>query len=522
MQQPSGALSTKLSHTSVVARVAAIAVVIATIVCGQQVSSVSSAAAAPALELGVVTDLTWGISAADVDRTVSAVSGAGARWVRMNLNWAGGEPESRGVLNEGYLLQVDVAVRKAQAAGIQVVMPISDGVPYWASGDPAKYVDGSGKHYNQYWKPSSMTDYASFVGRMVTRYAALGVHTFEVWNEPNLARFWPSGPNAAEYAAMLAATAPVIRARDAGATILSGGLSKNDYPYLERLYAAGAGAHFDAVAVHPYVGSSDPTWCWNQGSTTRKAIDAFCSLEEIRNVMVANGHSAKSVWLTEFGWTTTTAPYGVNQTQQADFLGKAVDKIQTSYPWIRAALWYSMRNNHWEADAPESFEANFGLLRTDFTPKPAYDTFRAKAQALTPASTTSTTSAPPSTTTTAPPATTTTVKPTTTTTVKPTTTTTVKPTTTTTASSALTLSGVRASTVGTSYAVIRWTTNLSSSTVVDYGTTSLTWSKTGAAGTSHSVRLSGLARRTRYVYRVRSVDGAGRTVTSPTYSFTTS
>ena len=39
-------------------------------------------------EKGVVPDLTWGTSSADQDRTAAAISDVGARWVRLNANWA--------------------------------------------------------------------------------------------------------------------------------------------------------------------------------------------------------------------------------------------------------------------------------------------------------------------------------------------------------------------------------------------------------------------------------------------------
>jgi len=362
-------------------------------------------AAAPDPAVGVVGDITWGTSPADIDRTVSSMTAAGVQWVRANMSWSGGEPDAKGVANEGWLTQVDYAVSRARAAGIQVLMPIADGVPYWASADPAKYVDASGKHWNKYWRPTAPADYADFVRTIVGRYQALGVHAYEVWNEPNTAVFWPSGPSAPEYAALLAAAYPAIKSADPTATVVLGGLSKNDYDFLAQLYVAGARSSFDAVAVHPYTGNVDPTWCWNQAGRTKLAKDAFCGIEEVHNTMVANGDSAKPMWLTEFGWSTTTGAYGVSEATQADFLTKALDKVRASYPWVETAFWYNFRNTFWLGDAPADYEANLGLLRVDFSAKPAYGALR---------SWTGTAVAPTTTTTVAP--TTTTVAPTTTTT----------------------------------------------------------------------------------------------------------
>lgn len=345
-------------------------ILLATALCLVSPAKVQAATSGP--DVGTVPDLTWGISRRDIDRTVSTMAKAGIRWVRLNVSWAGGEPDAKGALNAGYLADVDYAVNRARAAGIQVLMPISDGVPYWASADPGKYQDADGRHWNVYWRPSSFGDYAVFVRSVVARYAVMGVHTYELWNEPNISRFWPSGPSPIEFKALLAAAYPVVKAADPQATVLMGGLSKNDYGYLQQLYAAGARPYFDAVAVHPYAGSADPTWCWNQAGTTMLAVDAFCAIEEMRRTMEANGDSAKSMWLTEFGWSTTSGAYGVSEATQADYLTKAFTRLD-DYPYVQAAFWYSYRDT-W--NAPGDYDANLGLLRTNFSTKPAYNALR--------------------------------------------------------------------------------------------------------------------------------------------------
>lgn len=129
----------------------------------------------------------------------------------------------------------------------------------------------------------------------------MGVRTYEVWNEPNHVRFWPSGPNASEYTALLAAAHAAIKQADGGATVLLGGLSKSDYDFLAEVYAAGGRPYFDAVALHPYTGSADPRWCWTEPGSTRLAKDSFCAIEEARRTMEANGDSSKAIWATEFG-----------------------------------------------------------------------------------------------------------------------------------------------------------------------------------------------------------------------------
>lgn len=338
-------------------------------------------APAAALETGVVADLTWAAPRAEVDRTVALLREARVRWVRLNVNWRSVEPDAKGVRSSWALDMVDHAVRAATDAGIGVIMPIADGVPYWASGDPAKRLgSGGAKVWNPLWRPARDEDYADFVEYVARRYRPMGVRHFEIWNEPNQPRFWPSGVDAADYARLLAAAAPRVRVAAPDARVLLGGLAKSDYVYLEALYAAGAADDFDIMAVHPYTGSASPTHCWTSASTGRRSKDALCGLEEVRATMVAHGDGSKPVWLTELGWSTTTAAYGVTEAQQAAYLTAAWARL-AAWPWVEVALWYGFRNVFWLQDDPGAWEANLGLLRTDFTPKPAYAAFLAITRA---------------------------------------------------------------------------------------------------------------------------------------------
>ncbi|MBU5638984.1 hypothetical protein KOM00_19880 [Geomonas sp. Red69] len=78
-------------------------------------------------------------------------------------------------------------------------------------------------------------------------------------------------------------------------------------------------------------------------------------------------------------------------------------------------------------------------------------------------------------------------------------------------------------TIGTTTAKIQWSTNLPSTSVIRYGTSSGSLTKSlssTALVTSHVVSLSSLARKTTYYFKVSSTAGSS-TVTSPTYYFKT-
>jgi hypothetical protein len=86
------------------------------------------------------------------------------------------------------------------------------------------------------------------------------------------------------------------------------------------------------------------------------------------------------------------------------------------------------------------------------------------------------------------------------------------------------ISGVSATSIGTTTATIVWTTNEAADSQVEYGTTTAYGSSTPlntTRVTNHSVVLSGLSRRTLYHYRVKSRDAAGNLAISADAVFTT-
>jgi Putative Ig domain len=86
------------------------------------------------------------------------------------------------------------------------------------------------------------------------------------------------------------------------------------------------------------------------------------------------------------------------------------------------------------------------------------------------------------------------------------------------------ISNIQASAVTSSSANISWTTDVTSDSQVDYGTTSaygLSSSLNSTAVTAHNVALSGLAASTVYHYRVKSRNGQGLLTVSADNTFTT-
>jgi hypothetical protein len=133
------------------------------------------------------------------------------------------------------------------------------------------------------------------------------------------------------------------------------------------MYRAGAKGSFDVLALHPYSTKSLSTW--------------IGSIRQARRTQLANGDQ-RPIWLTEFGFNTSADPNawqrGVTEAQQGQLLTDSY-RLLEGEPYVQVAFYYSLRNNWWSHDDPRSMEACFGLLRTDFSAKPAFAAFRSYA-----------------------------------------------------------------------------------------------------------------------------------------------
>jgi hypothetical protein len=231
---------------------------------------------------------------------------------------------------------------------------------------------------------------------MANRYKGK-VAAYEIWNEENGSRFWPSGPNAAAYTQLLKASYPAIKAADPSALVVFGGLVNADYHYVEQAYAAGAKGYFDVMAVHPYTCwnpnfyyyvDSNENWVGDSSYTPkageRETMYAYTGYREVHKSMVAAGDN-KPIWFTEMGWSTasTGGSCVVDEQTQANYLTQAY-KIAEQDPYVQVALWYNFREDFFST-GPSYFDGGFGLMHKDFTPKPAYYAFRDYATGTSPA-----------------------------------------------------------------------------------------------------------------------------------------
>jgi hypothetical protein len=317
-----------------------------------------AAATATAAEPGVV----LGGSQFDDARSLDAIHRSGVGWIRVYAYRNELEPRP-GVLNARLVDSYAQSVRRHLWEGVRTEIVLV-GTPAWESGssDPLAAPD-----------PAGFARFAQQFARAVPDVGA-----WEIWQEADAEKWWPAGPNPAAYTALLQATYPALHAVS-DAPVILGGLTGNDYAFLEQLYAAGAKGAFDAVSVHTDTacGIASP-YDYYRAPDGRVSQYAFLGYQEVLKSMAAAGDGDKKLWMTEMGWSSSGAacdqgvwagqkPGGVSEDTQAQFLRQAWHCVAAD-PRVAGVFWFNLV----DLGADDAPDHRFGLLRHDGSEKPAF------------------------------------------------------------------------------------------------------------------------------------------------------
>lgn len=297
---------------------------------------------------------------------LAKLAGAGFGWVRQRVDWRLLEP-----LPGRYLwAQMDQIVAGVAETGLEIVA-VLDGSPVWA-----RAAQDRPPTNNPFAPPANSADFARFAAAFATRYGE-EIRFYQLWNEPNIAPHW--GNRLVEpvaYARLLAAVSPAIRAADKDAVILLAALAPtadrghtaiDEAYYLQRLYAAGAAPHFDAVAAQPYgfgLAPDDPR--------SRRAVLNFRRVGWLRRVMVAEGDDAKPLWAVSYGWNRQPNDQWrtVTEAQQSRYVAQAA-ALARGWPWL-AGLGWAIDRPPAPGDDPGW---GFALYTPQGQPHPLWETF---------------------------------------------------------------------------------------------------------------------------------------------------
>ncbi len=329
------------------------------LVCAAALLSLSSPPTASAAETGISVQGSAATSIADANAL-------GVTWVRRFVRWDVTEPQRSGSYDGGQIGELDDFIYLAQAAKKKIALTVI-GAPRWANGSSDFLTP-----------PSDPASYASFIGRLATRYKGR-VQSWEIWNEPDEAEFWHgTTPSPANYAPLLKASYAAIKTADPATQVVAGPLTGNNYQFLEGLYSEGARGHFDAVGVHTDTacGINSPSSFYREDG--RVGRFTFLGFREVHAVMAANGDGDKPITMSEMGWSTTTLTCergkwaglkdaGVSEAKQADYLAEAYHCL-AGYPYMKSAIWFSTR----DGGAAESELNRYGLIRWNGTKRASW------------------------------------------------------------------------------------------------------------------------------------------------------
>ncbi|MBJ7328871.1 MAG: hypothetical protein JHC95_03175 [Solirubrobacteraceae bacterium] len=306
----------------------------------------------------------------DLGREVGLMRSCGVESLRIVIYWeelqpyatAADIPPGKGgdfVEVEGVptaFAETDRVVAAAAGAGL-IVMPVVLRAPAWDREAPA----------NQASPPKGDAAYARFLRTLVGRYGPKGslwaqrpdlsprpIRTWQVWNEPNIDRYWSSPrPFGPRYARLLKAANTALHQADPGAEVVMSGFANDSWRAMAAAYRAGVRGHFDRAAVHPFSGRLE---------------NVLKILRLNRDVLRRNGDGKVPIVVSELTWpsakgkTKNTVGFETTEQGQATRLRRAYDALlkQRKSLGLQRVMWYTWLSS--DRDSPNSFSWS-GLRR---------------------------------------------------------------------------------------------------------------------------------------------------------------
>jgi len=359
------------------ADITSVAVRLALALCVLAFVPAAAGAAVPEGFVGLYADDSFYGSAAYRAETMRAQAALGVETVRQPFEWWRVEKRP----GRFDWAEYDAYVAEAARQGLNV-LPVLMGPPEFHSGRPPT------SRSRAMFPPKSNAAYARWVSIAVRRYGHGGIFwqnrpevperpitSWQVWNEPNIPNFWRSGPDPAEYAALLREASAAIREADPRAEVVAAGLPDSHLgirlsEFVDGMYAAGARGAFDTLAIHPYAGA---------------VAELLAIVENTRGLMDRNGDRDAELWITEFGWTTGGArsKFTVTEMGQANRVATTFSALAAMRRALRlrGVVYFKWRDAPPYPDS-DPWPLHAGLLEDDGVPKIAFWTFLRSVAAL--------------------------------------------------------------------------------------------------------------------------------------------
>ena len=299
----------------------------------------------------------------------------GVRSDRFLLIWSSVEP-SQGSFNWA---PTDLLVGDFAAHGIRAI-PSVWGSPTWATGSQSTPpVGGASEQAWRNFLQAAVARYGPGGSYWTTNYRRrygpdakpLPIQSWQVWNEPNLKKYFAPAPSPTKYARLLQVSHDAIKSKDPNARIVLAGMpgygEVDAWDYLDRLYAVpGITSRFDAVSLHPYAPNLD---------------QLRLEIQRVREVMKKHSDGATPLWISEIGWGSAPPDrFGLNKGikgQEKMLAGAFKLIVSNRTAWnVQRLFWFDWRDPSTAEQTKCSFCASAGLLKFNRDPKPAYYAFK--------------------------------------------------------------------------------------------------------------------------------------------------
>jgi O-antigen/teichoic acid export membrane protein len=307
-------------------------------------------------------------SYAEVRGLVTLAKAAGAQVISTSTSFRTMQPFPLRPMRFRY---IDRTIAAAHEAGLQVRLQVM-GMPRWALDDPE--MPGQPPR-----SEDELKTWTSLVDTLM-RHVNGKIDYLEVWNEPNVEKGWPTGPDPMEFARLLQATYGAVHKVSPTTQVVSGGLASNDIGYLQQVYKAfkklGLKATpFDMLGAHPFAGDHAPDSVDPAKRYDREPFglydENFTGFMGLEKVLADHGDEDKPVYITQFGYSTRAADGrdAVPDELRAQYLTQAL-KQATCVHYVPIFSWYALHPTPWD---PQEFT----LLDKHNRPNRTYDALAA-------------------------------------------------------------------------------------------------------------------------------------------------
>jgi hypothetical protein len=299
---------------------------------------------------------------ADHSRDLDLIAAAGFKVVRMDFSWAGTERKK----GEYDWAAYDELTGDLDRRGLRAVYILDYSNPLYEEEVVSENAVTHKTHRDTAspQHPESVAAFARWAAAAAKHYRGRRI-IWEVWNEPNIG-FWKPRPDVNQYAALCLATCKAVRAADPDATVVGPATSEVPPRFLEPLFAAGVLADLDAVSVHPYRGYDRPP---------ETAAEDYARLRRLIERHAPEGKKQMPILSGEWGYASDRK--GVSPETQAAYLARM--QLSNLLAGVPLSVWYDWKN---DGPDPAEREHNFGTVRPDLEPKPAYQAARTLTREL--------------------------------------------------------------------------------------------------------------------------------------------